>query len=135
MPRWLKAALPRASGRSSPRQRQPQWPFLRVSDLRSPFSYPKSSSDPFLLLGRHLPIFLLFRWPISSNELLSRVGRIVYWSTRNRRCASAVTVWSGIRTVLSPKSPTLTSAYSAPPLSFKKSLFNLPICPRGSRTQ
>src|SRR5215207_6427673 len=38
--------------------------------------------------------------------------------------------------VFSPKSPTLTSAYSAPPLSFKKSLFNLPTFrPCGSQTQ
>jgi hypothetical protein len=36
----------------------------------------------------------------------------------------------------SPGSPTLISAYSGPPLSFKKSLFNLPIFrPRGSRTR
>ena len=60
----------------------------------------------------------------------------VYSSTRNRRSASTVTVWTGIRTVFIPKSPTLTSAYSAPPLPFKKSLFNLPILrPRGSRTR
>src|SRR5215217_8076168 len=66
-----------------------------------------------------------------------RVGRKhVYSSTRNRRSASTETVWTGIRIVFIPKSPTLTSAYSAPPLPFKKSLFNLPILrPRGSRTQ
>src|SRR5215204_3480158 len=65
------------------------------------------------------------------------VGRKnVYSSTRNRRSASTETVWSGIRTVFIPKSPTLTSAYSGPPLSFRKRLFNFPIFrPRGSRTQ
>src|SRR5215208_2984473 len=67
----------------------------------------------------------------------ARVGRKnVYSSTRNRRSASTETVWTGIRIVFILKSPTLTSTYSAPPLPFKKSLFNLPILrPRGSRTQ
>ena len=37
------------------------------------------------------------------------VRRNVYSSTRNRRSASTETVWSGIRTVFIPKSPTLVS--------------------------
>ena len=65
-----------------------------------------------------------------------RVGRSLYSSTKVPRAASVVTVWSGIRTVLSPKNPTLTSAYSGPRLSFNNSLINLPIFrPRGSQTQ
>src|SRR5215207_3883076 len=70
------------------------------------------------------------------NQALGEHGEGVYSSTRKRRSASAVTVLTGIRIFFSPNSPTLTSAYSAPPLPFKKSLFNLPIFrPCGSQTQ
>ena len=84
--------------------------------------------------------YFIIRWedfPIlqTLRSIGLRVGRSIYPSTRVPRAASVVTVWSGIRTVLSPKNPTLTSAYSGPPLSFKNSLFNLPIFRlRGSQT-
>ena len=90
-------------------------------------------------LGEHEEVFIIrsVDFPILQTLLALRVARRkVHSSTRNRRPASAVTLWSGIRILFSPKSPTLTSAYSVPPLPFKKSLFNLPIFrPRGSRTQ
>src|SRR5215203_3095557 len=74
---------------------------------------------------------------LSATLLALRVARrSVYSSTRNRRSASTETVWTGIRIVFILKSPTLTSAYSAPPLPFKKSHFTFPILrPSGSRTR
>src|SRR5215204_2689019 len=98
--------------------------------------YQDESSVRLELRLLHYP---LGRLPDTACSVIysARVGRKnVYSSTRNRRSASTETVWTGIRIVFIPKSPTLTSAYSAPPLPFKKSLFKLPTFrPRGSRTR
>jgi hypothetical protein len=90
-------------------------------------------------LGEHEGFFIICSkdFPILQTLLgLRAARRNIYSSTRDRRSASTETIWSGIRTVFIPNRPTLTYAYSGPPLPFKKSLFNFPIFRlRGSRTQ
>jgi hypothetical protein len=87
-------------------------------------------------LGEHEGFFIIRSedFPILQTLLGLRVARrILYSSTRNRRSVSTVTVWSGIRIVFIPKIPTLTSAYSGPPLPFKKSLSPVGRRPRNRR--
>src|SRR3712207_8336620 len=53
-----------------------------------------------------------------------------------RRCLSAATSWTGSKTLLNPKKPTLTRMYSGSPLQFTKSSSTIPILfSRGSQSQ